>query len=247
MARVVQGSAAGRRRRLCALGLPVMLAAWPVGAGAQPASQPAASARASQAAASMDSPAWLPSTPASTPEKDFRWRSRRTARLLAVGSTLAPMLLGGVLALHAGLSSGNEGEGWAAATIGALGLTLGPGIGHYYAGEYRNPTLRILLRTVLAVAGGALLLLGWIDYFGTAMANLFGHIEDVPQNADLKILGGAFLVAGAVGLALYDCYDAGRAADRMNAAHQRRRAFVTPFVARSNGATRYGLALASTF
>ncbi len=86
------------------------------------------------------------------------------------------------------------------------------------------------------------------------MANLWGGLfpfgdvekEPVPKYADLKIIFGSLLVAGAIGLAIYDCYDAGRAADRVNRAH-RRRAFLAPYVARSAVGTQYGLAFTSAF
>jgi hypothetical protein len=227
--------------------------AWPCPASAQPASQPAAMpprqpatqpASASGARAERSRPESMqqPHQPRLT------LKSRRTGRLLALGCTLVPLTIAAALFGHAA-RTGDEREYWAAAAFGALGLGLGPSTGHFYAGEYFGPAVRAVLRTGLAAGGVALIAWAILQQFGAALGTLFGGTYTGPSDSDVaaEVVIGALLAATAVGLAVYDLFDSGRAADRVNAARVRKATVMAPFVARSPRGTQYGLAVVATF
>lgn len=234
-----------------ATGLAAVLLGCPALARSEPASQPArqpASQRASRPA-SRTAPAWpllLDGTvPAARPVPAETWlpdplrAERRKARLLAFGATAIPLAAAGMFWLW---SAGTHEAAplYLAGTFGGLGLGFGPGVVHWGLGEYVAPTLRALLRVGLGVGGVAMIAAGTVEL---AFSGFFGS-ESPPAWATPLVVAGALMVAAAVGLAIYDIWDAGRAVDR---AHARRAIVVTPYASRLAGAPHCGLVLAGAF
>jgi hypothetical protein len=130
-----------------------------------------------------------------------RAKSRATAALLAVGGTLAPVALG--------LTLSRVGHVRAGLPVLALGLTVGPGLGHLYAGEYAFPITRTVARGLFSAASVAVMLDAYED--GQDCHDSLGCVGH-----GIVMVAGALLMVPAVGLAIWDLIDASFAARRVN-------------------------------
>ena len=164
------------------------------------------------------------------------YRSRSTALLIPLVSTLGTLALGGGLLYASQGHSGSAQNGGVAAL--AVGLTIAPATGHLYATAYGHA----LLTTAIRLAAGGLAILAF-----TASIP-----RDCSPGECSNGLGGAGVVLALVSAlvvpvtAVYDIADAPRAANRANEAHGQGLG-LAPFVARGGPAPAPGIALGGHF
>ena len=154
------------------------------------------------------------------------------ARIAAVGTTTlaASAIYFGFF--HDDKANLSLAEGW----LGWTGFTLlpfAPSVGHAYAGEKKRAVTMYGLRT------GALVLFvgGWFVWRSEGDCHSGCGFTDVWDGKLAMGIGGTFFV----GSALWDFYDAGRAADRAN------RRYTTPMITPYVGPSLAGLSLAGEF
>jgi hypothetical protein len=170
-----------------------------------------------------------------------RYRSPETALQYALLSPLILIVSGAVLLDVS--SRGGDRVWWGGIATMALGLTVGPSIGHIYAGEYVHGWGMALLRAVTLTYGSYM-----------AIASLVGNgdCEDGPPGScdshpgEWGLALGLLLITPAT--AIYDIIDAPSAARRANDRH----GFVdnlhlVPVVAPSGGVSQHLLAFAGQF
>jgi len=154
---------------------------------------------------------------------------------LSLGSTL------GAFGLGVGLCYVNPVAGM---SLMALGLGVGPAVGHAYAGEWGHAALTSLGRVTLGGGGGFLFI------FGLVLEALSGEGESTTRHSEAGIAmmaGGAVMGLAALGLAIYDIADAPWAVRRANL-RRLKRLSVAPVVGPSSaGGTQYGVAMAMRF
>jgi hypothetical protein len=132
-------------------------------------------------------------------------RSEGVALFLAITSTVLPVA-GGVAMIVAG-ARGDEGDLVAGGiALAAFGLSVGPSVGHFYAGEVKHGTLTALGRLGLMLGAGMCVLGG---LFMGGISYLANGDEDTATRwlvAGMVIAG--FPALAALGLALADLLDA---------------------------------------
>jgi hypothetical protein len=147
-----------------------------------------------------------------------------TATLLSLGVTAA-----GYGLLYAAEHTDNATLAWT-----GVGVTLlGPSAGHIYAGENRHAIITTGVRTAAVAVAVA----------GVAMSLCFDSCND-NSNEDA---GGALMLLGAsayVVTAVYDLYDAHRAAERTN---RRNSAIVAPTLMATSSGPAPGVAYSGSF
>jgi hypothetical protein len=122
---------------------------------------------------------------------------------------------------------------------GHLDRSLGPAVGHLYAGEYARSFLWTAFRTGATVLGTALILASMIhdsDCQGSQCEDSKGGIGF-----------GSALLLGSVASALYDIYDAPRAAGRANARNAAANVALVPMVDAHGPTVSRGAALVGRF
>jgi hypothetical protein len=152
----------------------------------------------------------------------------------AVAVALSCITTFGVTGLGVGLLQTEPLSGLA---MMALGVAVGPSIGHLYAGEVGHGLLTAGLRLGLGVGGGLLMLGGLfsgLDCEGS---------DSACDSGEGLFVGGMVALGGAAVLAVYDLFDSGFAAVRAN----HRRVSVTPLVGRSRDQSYYGVGLSGRF
>ena len=124
---------------------------------------------------------------------------------LAIGSTLVPLGLG--IALGFGLSDARGPEvGWTALGVALAGVSFGPSVGHFYAGELKRAILMSTARLLLFGAGAPLV-------GGALVASAFGGGGVLVAAG---VAGGSVLVVSGFGLLVWDLVDSNFAARRAN-------------------------------
>lgn len=170
-----------------------------------------------------------PSAPVTPPpRREAPEKSESTARWAALGTTA----LGAVMIYAAAERESPE--------LGILGIgvtIVGPSMGHVYAGE----TGRAVKMTLLRTAGVALFAYGASEEGQYRCADYC--VEEDNSDGELMMLVGG---AVAIGSALYDIYDAPRAARRTNAKHAATWQ-VAPSVMASQGRTMPAVSLSGSF
>jgi hypothetical protein len=160
-------------------------------------------------------------------------KSRTTATLLALGGTLVPVVLGATLT--------RMGHVRAGLPVFALGLTVGPSLGHYYAGEYGVPMVKTLVRGGFSAASVAVMLDAYEE--GQDCHNSLGCIGH-----GIVMMAGSLLMIPAVGLAIWDLIDASFAAKRVNRKLlRRRRVSFSPMVSMQPSQRSIGAAVSVVF
>lgn len=150
------------------------------------------------------------------------------------GSTFGTVGLGIGLSALGFLSSETRGLGFTGLGLIGLGVSLGPSIGYFYAGETTRGLVDFGIRTALYTAGG---LMTW---FG------FQSVINDDEGAGVLVAGIATLSVAGI-YAIYSCIDAGFAAKRTNAKRKAALAFSPTLSRGATGEAQYGLALAGRF
>ena len=113
-------------------------------------------------------------------------KSEKRAVVLSLGSTVLP-LAAGFGALSA--SSGRGGAAVAGAAVSILGLTVGPGVGHKYAGDNGQFWRGIALRT----AGWGCAFLSFAAGFSDVGLSEQGSPWEIVVVASLAVVGGSIV------------------------------------------------------
>lgn len=188
------------------------------------------SASAAQAQ-SWDEPGIQLQVPASLTQR-YRPRDPATAALISAAATLG--------SIAAGVALIGAGEDTAVPGLAVLGfgLTFGPSMGHYYAGERGRGTIHGLIRSGLFLGGGAMMIAGF--------ASAFSHDSD--DDGQALMWGGLGLLTVCGIHAIYGIIDSAFAAKRANKRAATRALSFAPLVAKSpTGEMQYGLAVAGRF
>lgn len=165
--------------------------------------------------------------------------SPNTALALSLGVTAGGIAAGTGIWFASGGSGADANNGhWVGFLVASSSLVAGPSLGHFYAGEVGRGLLTTGLRA--ALVGGAV-----IFTVGPAVSCAVGSAvaAEGPSDCDLTgwfVLSGLF-ASGAVALAVYDIWDAPRAARRAQPRAP------TLSLAPILGPSTYGLGLAGTF
>jgi hypothetical protein len=163
---------------------------------------------------------------------DRSFRSPGIALALSSAATAVPLVIGWQL----WTSRTNEGWGFGVMTAG---ISLGPAVGHLYTGDYAHAFLWTIFQTGATLLGTYQILASTI------------HSSDCQgsQCDDSKggIAAGGALLLGSVASALYDIYDAPRAAERANARNSPANVALVPMVDAHGPPVSRGAALVGRF
>lgn len=159
-------------------------------------------------------------------------KSATTARVAALATTAAGF---GLMYLAV------ERDTPPLATAGLVTMIVGPSAGHVYAGESKH------------ALGMSALRLGGLVVFGLgalSVANDAGECFETNCSSQRRVTGGHVAMAAGglivLGSAIYDIYDAGRAAERTNAKHAAS-IRLAPTMVSANGRSLPAIALGGTF
>jgi len=154
--------------------------------------------------------------PPSRPQDGLK--SKTTARQLSYGCTFIPVAAGGaIVGFSLGKSAGQETTGWVlGVTTAGLGLTIGPIIGHNYAGKrWSTPGLKFRIAGFAAGGLGALGTLFLAETDGLYKETSLETSEEAELVIALFACGTALLLAASI----VDLATVDRSVDEYNRKH----------------------------
>ena len=174
----------------------------------------------------------LPVTDRTPAAVNALYRSPGKALALSLGLSLPSAVIGSLLL------AGHEVVG--GFVVLALGLGVGPSLGHLYADEPAHAWLTMAGRLTGFSVGGFLVLSAWAS-------RMVEYPRTSKSDAWLQAGFGLAFVAGALALGIYDIVDAPRAARRSNARNGVTNLSLAPVVAPGGPAPSRGLAVQGRF
>lgn len=137
-------------------------------------------------------------------------RSEASALLVALAGTLLPTA-GGATMIVIGANNGNSSLLGGGIALAGFGLTLGPSMGHFYAGEVEHGGLMALARAGLILAGfGGVAFAGMVAF----VAVFDGDEGDATGWIVLGFVAAAVCGLATIGLGIADMIDAPAAVRR---------------------------------
>jgi hypothetical protein len=172
-------------------------------------------------------PSLTPAAPPAGASDDVGDKDPTTATTLSVLGSLAPF---GMIIVAGQLDQDSKGAANVLGVGGAIGLVVGPSLGHWYSGEFF--TGGMAMRGI----GGAVFVAGAMSSFGDCF--LKEHCDS--SNGDAAMLIGGILYVGGT---IYDIATAGSAAREYNRTHRRGPSFqVGPTVVGAHASPGFGVA-----
>jgi hypothetical protein len=154
-------------------------------------------------------------TQAGTAQRPLRYkpRTKSTALSLSLAATLMPVACGVAL-----ISKDDHFQG---AVIGGVGMVLGPGIGHAYAGQ----TGRLATGSLIRIGGLVLMSAGALGDIGFSLKPRHPYTKSSGSDIDPMVVVGA---AVCVFSAIYDIATVGRSVQKYNRSQRHARVDVRP-------------------